>query len=84
LAEMADHLSTVNLSFIVNATTGERRDLRELMAQERSRYSGQSGTARYFSLVDDVIYLYPTPPTGEVYEMRYVPQPPDLTAFASD
>lgn len=40
--------------------------------------------ARFYALVDDKIYLYPTPPTGQVYTLRYVPQPPDLTTFAGD
>lgn len=85
LSEMVDHLSTVNLSYVVNATAGQYRDLRELMAQERSGMSGLTGDcARFFSLVDDKIYLYPTPPIGQVYQMRYVPQPPDLGTFASD
>lgn len=85
LSEMADHLSTVNLSYVIDATAGRYRDLRELMAQERSGMSGLNGDcARFFSLVDDKIYLYPTPPTGQLYQMRYVPQPPDLTTFASD
>lgn len=75
--EPTDHLSTVGIDFIVNAQ-GERRKLRELMAQERSRFAGLSGDAVAFMHVDDQIYLYPKPATG-TYEMLYVPQPPDLT-----
>ena len=82
LSEMSDHLSTVDLSYVVDAASGSFRDLRELMAQERSRMSGLSGdSARFFSLVDDKIYLYPKPPSGQTYKMRYVPQPPDLTTY---
>lgn len=85
LSEVSDHLSTVNLSYLADANTGRYVDLRQLGAQERSPLSGGSGDrARYFAHVDDQIFLYPTPPTGQVYELRYVPQPPDLTTFDGD
>jgi hypothetical protein len=35
-----------------------------------------------WELVDDTIHLYPTPPSNQLYELRYVPQPPDLSTFA--
>jgi hypothetical protein len=85
LLEMANHLSTVSFAYLVDATSGRYSDLRELMPQERASASGMSGSAaRYYSLVDDKIYLYPTPPAGQVYEMRFVPQSPDLTLFDGD
>ncbi len=85
LSEVSDHLSTVALSYLENGTTGRIADLRELQPQERAGVSGQTGDrARYFALVDDKIYLYPTPPTGQQYQLRYVPQPPDISTFASD
>lgn len=87
LAEIGDHLSTVTLLYLEDAVNGRYRALRELMAQERGRWSvanGQGGSrALAFALVDDQIYLYPTPPAGQVYELRYVPQPPELTEFVS-
>ncbi len=81
LAESSDMMSTVSLSFLVASSPDKFRDLRPLQPQERSAMSGQTGTARYFEMVDDEILLYPTPPIGQVYEMRYVPQPPDLTTY---
>lgn len=85
LDEIADHLSTVELTYLVNGTTdGLRRDLRPAEAQERSRLSGRTGEPRYYALVDDKIYLYPTPVTGTVLELRYVPQPPELVEFFED
>lgn len=76
--EVADHLSTVNLSYV--DSSGQRRDLEEVMAQERSRLAGRTGDyATSFALVDDKIYLYPTPPAGQTYELRYIAQPPELT-----
>lgn len=80
--EPADHLSTVALDRIVDSA-GTRRSLQEIMAQERARFAGRSGSeARVFALVDDRIYLYPTPPSGQTYELLYIPQPPDLGSYA--
>lgn len=85
LDEIADHLSTVELTYLVNGTTtGPRKDLRPAEAQERSRLSGRSGPPEYFALVDDKIYLYPTPASGTVLELRYVAQPPELVEIESD
>lgn len=87
ISEVGDHLSTVTLAYLEDAANGRYRALRELMAQERTRWSlanGQGGSrALAFALVDDQIYLYPTPPAGQVYELRYVPQPPELIEFSS-
>lgn len=84
IGEPVDHLSTVQVLYLVDATTRRYVALRELMAQERSIVSGMtsasSSFARAFALVDRLIYLYPTPPAGQVYEIRYVPQPPEFTA----
>ena len=82
LSEVTDHLSTVALSCLRIGTTDQWKDLRELMAQERSQVSGMTGSyPTSFALVDDLIYLYPTPPAGLTLQMRYVPQPPDLVEF---
>lgn len=83
LAEIADHFETVTLAYLSSVTPARYIDLREAMPQEQSMLSGQSGgMARYFALVDDKILLFPTPPAGQTYQMRYVPQPPDLSAYA--
>lgn len=82
VSEFADHLSTVGVFYLEN---GHYHMLRELMAQERARWTISNSTgsrATAFSLVDDTLYLYPTPPAGQTYEMRYVPQPPELSTFA--
>lgn len=85
LAETPDHLSTVVLAWLRAGTTDRYVDLRELMAQERSSYSGVTGAcAEFFALVDDKIYLYPTPPSGQTYQLRYVPQPPELVETYQD
>ena len=85
VSEPSDLLATIRLDYIINTTTGERRSLVELMQAEQPAFAGQSGQfARAFALVDDRIYLYPTPPTGQTYELLYIPQPPDLSTFASD
>lgn len=76
--EPDNHLSTIGVDIIVN-TAGERRALRELMAQERNRFAGLTGEAVAWAHVDDQFVLYPKPSTG-TYEIVYVPQPPDLTS----
>lgn len=75
-----DFLSSLAIDRIVNATTGERRELRELMVQERNLYSGlqSAAEARAFSYVGADIVLYPTPPASQTYEHWYVPQPTDF------
>lgn len=87
IGEPVDHLSTVQVAYLVDATARRYIALRELMAQERTIISGQtiaSGNfARAFALVDRQIYLYPTPPAGQVYEIRYVPQPVEFTEPAN-
>src|SRR5262245_46129284 len=68
LGEPVDHLSTVQVAYLIDATQLRYIALRELMAQERTIISGltiASGNfSRAFALVDRLIYLYPTPPAG--------------------
>lgn len=84
--EPDDHFATVRVDYLADGTTtGRRRTLDELMPQEESAWAGHSsGEARAFALVDDRIYLFPTPPAGQVYEIVYIPQPPDLATYADD
>ena len=79
--EPVDHYETVGMCQVVNAA-GNRRDLEEFMEQQRSQWSGMTGDARGYSMIDDQIYLYPTPPSGQTYEMIYVPQATDLSSYA--
>jgi hypothetical protein len=84
LEEPDDQFSYVGLDYV--QADGRRFEVFEVMAQERTlvRQPHLSGTrARYFELVDDQYKLYPTPPTGQTYELLYIPHAPDLTA-ASD
>lgn len=84
----SDLQSLVLIAYVVDATTNRYVALRELMAQERTMMSGLNLTAgsraRGYALVADKIYLYPTPPSGQVYEVRYVPQAPDLDAYTDN
>lgn len=77
--EPADHLGTVLIARV--DTNGGRRDLEEIQAQERARWIGRTGDAYCYSLVDDQIYLYPTPPLGQNYEILYIPQPTDISGY---
>lgn len=86
VGEPVDHLSTVDTILRVltpsSPTTSRLRRLRQIGPQERARWAGRTGHARRWEMVDDQINLYPTPPAGDVYEIRYIAQPPDLSTFA--
>lgn len=82
LTEQADHYSTIALAYLENAATGHYQALRQLQPQERTMMSGLNLTAgsraTAFALVGQSIILYPTPPAGQIYELRYVPQSAEL------
>ncbi len=80
-SEPADHLSTIGVDYVVNSSTGQRRALYELMPQERNRFTGMTGQAVAFMLVDDALSLWPKPSSGS-YVWLYIPQPPHLAALA--
>jgi hypothetical protein len=82
VAEPDDHLSTIRLDYV--DPSGNRFPLDEAMIEEQPCLSNQTGRAYRYAVVDDRIYLYPTPPSGQTYELLYIPQPPDLTDYASD
>ena len=79
--EPTSHFETVSMCEVVDTVAGRRRNLREAMEQERSSLMGQTGPAAFYALIDDQLFLYPTPPAGATYEMCYVPQPPDLNTY---
>jgi hypothetical protein len=80
-SEPSDMLALIAVDHLVDGTTtGTRRTLDEAMVQERDRWSGITGTARVYSLVDDQLYLWPTPASG-TYEWRYIPQATDLASY---
>ena len=72
-----DHLSTIGIDFLVDSA-GRRRELLQLMVQERSIFAGQTGEAHYFALAGANIVLYRTPATG-TYKHLYIPQPTDYS-----
>lgn len=76
--EPQDVLATVGVDFV--DATGKRRSLIERMAQERQQYQTVVGDAREYALVDDRLYLFPSPASGS-YEWMYIPQPTDLTTY---
>jgi hypothetical protein len=76
--EPDDHLSTVCLERV--DSSGRRSPIRKLLAQERHQVSGLTGDGEYYSLIDDQIFLYPVPSSGN-YELLYIPQAPDLTTY---
>lgn len=85
IAQPADHLATIGIDWIVNTSTGERRELVELMVQERQQYAAlRGGDTVAFSLAGQTFSLWPTPAgTGRTFELLYIPQPPDLTLLSA-
>lgn len=80
LALPSDHLATVGVDFVFDSA-GHRRELAQLMVQERTIFAGRTGEAFYFALAASTIPLYPTPSTG-TYKHLYVPQPADYSTSA--
>ncbi len=76
----SDHLATIGVDFVVDVA-GRRRQLAEIMVQERTFVIGQTGEAYTFAIVAQTILLYPVPSTG-TYKHIYIPQPPDISAAA--
>jgi len=79
VTEPSDHYETVDVRRVY--PNGTRSSLSEAMEQEVAQLQGVPGDAYKYSLIDDRLYLYPTPPAGQVYEMLYVPQPTDLSTY---
>jgi hypothetical protein len=83
LAEPEDHFATIRLDYVDSA--GKHFPLAELNSHEEAYFAALgSGTARFYALVDDRIYVYPTPASGQTYSLLYIPQPPDLSEYADD
>lgn len=82
VVEPTDILSLVDTVERVRDTNGRLSRLRPIAPQERSAYAGRTGNARVWELVDRQLLLYPTPPAGDQYVLRYIPQPTDYTTAA--
>lgn len=74
-----DYLSTVRVDYVVSSTTGERRPLYELTAQENHVYSASgAGEATAYELIDGFLHLWPVPPVSQSYRHTYIRQPVKL------
>jgi len=84
VSEPSNLLSLVGVDYVDAA--GKHYPLEPLEAQEEAFYvsSTSSGRAFFYTLVDDRLYLYPTPPTAQTYEAQYIPQSPDVSGYADD
>jgi hypothetical protein len=77
--EPAAHLTTVVVTRV--DSSGREWPLDELMHQEEAYLRSLTGDARYWTLVDDQLCLYPAPSSG-TYKWYYIPQPTDLSTYA--
>jgi hypothetical protein len=83
VSEPSGIAKTVRLDYIDSSNI--RHEVQEVNSHEQAGLSALTGTvAVFYALVDDRIYLYPTPATGQTYELLYVPQSPDTSEYASD
>jgi hypothetical protein len=80
-SEPEGHLSTVQVVRVED--DGRQTPLDELMSHEETHMKGSTGDARYWTLVDDQLFLYPTPTSG-TYKWHYQQQPTDLSSYADD
>lgn len=78
--EPSDMLELLGVDHIIDTTSGRRRSLRRRMPTERSRFSGFTGMALEYELVDDQLFLFPRPGNG-TYEVLYTPQPTDISTY---
>lgn len=79
--EPDDLLSVIRVDYV--DSSGNHYELDELNVHEEAYFAGRpaGGRACFFTLIDDRIYLYPTPPTDQTYQLIYIPQPPDLGVY---
>lgn len=77
----SDHDETIGIDRVIDATSGRKIPLGEMMIQERAVHSGLTGDAVAYSIVGQTVELYPTPASG-TYLLKYVPQATDLSALA--
>lgn len=76
----ADYMTTVGVDFVIDSA-GRRRELDDIMVQERTDWLGEVGEAQVYALIGGNLALYPKPASGS-YVHIYVPQPADLSAAA--
>jgi hypothetical protein len=81
LALPTDHYQSIGVDQILDSA-GRRREIAELMVQERGVLAGQTGEASAWSIAGTNLQLFPSPSTG-TYKHIYVPQPTDYSV-ASD
>jgi hypothetical protein len=77
----SDHDETIGVDRVLDATSGRKYQLGEMMIQERTVHSGLTGDAIAYSIVGQTVELYPTPASG-TYLHKYVPQSTDLSSLA--
>lgn len=76
----SDHLETIGIDFVY-ASDGQRRQLTQVPALEKPRWTGLTGEAFHFALEGSNVVLYPNPSSG-TYKHLYIPQPTDFSSSA--
>lgn len=81
IAEPDDQIAMVDCLELVLDSSGRTRRLQPIRAQERAAYAGSTGDPCKFEVVDDRLYLYPSPASGTELTLRYIAQSPDLSEY---
>jgi hypothetical protein len=80
-----DHLSTLGIDWIIDATTDRRKPLREISYQQRWRYIGRGASrSLVYEHAGANLVLHPPPQADQDYELLYIPQPPILTSAGDE
>lgn len=77
--EPESHFATVRIARVDES--GRETDLRELRPGEEAAYKGLTGDAVAWALVDDQLFLYPAPSSGD-YKWYYTQQATELGSYA--
>ena len=79
--ELEGHMETVRMARVND--DGSEVPLREIAPQSEWRFKGQVGDAVAYALIDDQIYLFPSPSSG-TYKLYFIQQATELSEYADD
>lgn len=78
----ADFYAMLRLDYVLSAETNV--ELKEIGLRELHHVSGTSARAAFYRVVGENLILYPQPPSGHNYVLKYIPAPIKLEAGATE
>lgn len=76
----AGFLGLLKLEYQIDSSPTRYTRLSPVHVLEDHMFSATGSEAVAYQLVNDTVVLYPTPPSGQTYRLRYVPMATKLTA----